>query len=63
MYVQELIRSVAGKHVELADSLEVSLLLALDPRIPELLVGNDTGLRIAINRFHFSLILSVFECK
>ena len=54
MYVQELIRSVAGKHVELADSLEVSLLLALDPRIPELLVGNDTGLRIAINRFHFS---------
>ena len=61
--MQELIRSVAGKHVELADSLEVSLLLALDPRIPELLVGNDTGLRIAINRFHFSLILSVFECK
>lgn len=48
--IKEMIRSVAGKHVELADSQEVSLLLALDPRIPELLMGNDTGLRIAINR-------------
>jgi hypothetical protein len=48
--MQELIREIATKHVDVADSVDVSLLLALDPRIPEVLMGNEAGLRTAINR-------------
>jgi hypothetical protein len=48
---KEVVRSVASLHVADADKLSVSLLLALDPRIPELVMGNESGLRTAVNRY------------
>ena len=51
MNLKDLIRSVAARHVDAAEASGVSLLLALDPRIPEVLMVNESGLKIAVNSF------------
>lgn len=46
-----LVRDIAWKQIDIADQSNVSLLLALDQRIPELCMMNESGMRVVITSF------------